>query len=181
MLPLLLILGWNTFVLKATCISRQRIIFRGSLYNKHTISNWILTYQIIYINLAIALLYQRKTIPVFIMPAFCNYNNKCLAIELETSKFEALLGHCEFVTYLWWLKRIIRREMDRDQKYTSSIRAISRPHYRCLPMEHIFRNRTYILINWGSDIDLEHNGSWAYITQHGKVWTRLIEKAKTIH
>lgn len=47
------------------------------------------------------------------------------------------------IHYLRRLERIIGRKMNGNQKNTSSIRTISRTHNRCLPMEHVFGNRTY--------------------------------------
>jgi hypothetical protein len=45
-------------------------------------------------------------------------------------------------SYLRRLERIIWREMDIDQKYPTRERAVSRSHYRSLPMEHIFPSRS---------------------------------------
>ena len=49
--------------------------------------------------------------------------------------------------YLWGFERIIRREMNRDQKHTTRIWTIWRTHYSCLPVEHVFTNRACHHIN----------------------------------
>ena len=57
------------------------------------------------------------------------------------------IGNCTIdckTNYLRGLERIIRRKMDSNQKYPSCIWTISRSHYCCLPVKHIFSYRAYI-------------------------------------
>lgn len=44
--------------------------------------------------------------------------------------------------YLWRFERIIRGEMNSDQKHTPCIRTIWGTHYGSLPMKHVFTNRS---------------------------------------
>ncbi len=41
----------------------------------------------------------------------------------------------EATTYLWWLEGVVRREMDVEEKDSSTIRRVHRPQDSSLPVE----------------------------------------------
>jgi hypothetical protein len=49
---------------------------------------------------------------------------------------------------LWWLERIVSREVNVQKEDTASIRRVVWTHDRSLPVEHVITNRTCRTIRW---------------------------------